>query len=509
MRRSQIALPEAPPHRRRGARRPGGRPSIAGRRAVRRPLVGAGAVRAARPRARRSSCARTRSRSRRVRCGRGRATPSATAGARSRRLPRRRARDQLAARACTAIAAPATTVVLFGDSHAMQYFPALERLALAPRTGASCSSPKAGCPPSRRPRRLHALATAATPSATRWREYALRRDRAHGTPGARGRLRLRALHGRRATGTRLSAGDGLGALADGFGPVLTRLRRDGTARRRADRQPAPAARRPRLRLGVACSELRRCAFDRGRVDRPRSGPRSPVRAASAGVRVIDPTRPLLPGDAVPGGDRRRARLPQQRPRHRELHRDARPVARAPPRRRVAPARLIGEGCHRPTEEDALSATGQELAEVDTDVETGHGSESFFIEGEGLLTASRGGREVPAATAGAAATAPPFRFSRMGPKGSRPLARGIRKKVAQAMMLDGGRRRHDPRRLHVPRAVHRPRPDVRQDDGRARDRRVARRTCCRAARPRWTWTRCTAPGRRTPTRRGFYEADGRS
>jgi hypothetical protein len=88
----------------------------------------------------------------------------------------------------------------------------------------------------------------------------------------------------------------------------------------------------------------------------------------------------------------------------------------------------------------VTATGQsraELAEVDTDVEPGHGSESFFIEGEGLLTESRGGREPAAAIAGIAAKAPPFRFSRMGPKGPRPLARDIRKKVAQAMTVDRG------------------------------------------------------------------------
>jgi hypothetical protein len=91
---------------------------------------------------------------------------------------------------------------------------------------------------------------------------------------------------------------------------------------------------------------------------------------------------------------------------------------------------IGEGY-------PVTATGQtqdELAEVDNDVEPGHGSESFFIEGEGLLTAARGGREAPATPAGAA-KAPAFRFSRMGPKGPRPLARDIRKKVAQAMVAD--------------------------------------------------------------------------
>ena len=51
----------------------------------------------------------------------------------------------------------------------------------------------------------------------------------------------------------------------------------------------------------------------------------------------------------------------------------------------------------------------------------HGSESYYVVGEGLLTVSIGGREeeaVPATTARAAAAATsPFLFSRMGPKGT--------------------------------------------------------------------------------------------
>ena len=42
----------------------------------------------------------------------------------------------------------------------------------------------------------------------------------------------------------------------------------------------------------------------------------------------------------------------------------------------------------------------------------HGSESYFVLGEGLLDESVGGRGVAAAGG-----APPFRFSRMGPRGA--------------------------------------------------------------------------------------------
>ena len=50
----------------------------------------------------------------------------------------------------------------------------------------------------------------------------------------------------------------------------------------------------------------------------------------------------------------------------------------------------------------------------------HGSESYFVVGEGLLTQSDGGRPVRSLAAPTAAdTAPPFRFSRIGPPGRGP------------------------------------------------------------------------------------------
>ena len=61
----------------------------------------------------------------------------------------------------------------------------------------------------------------------------------------------------------------------------------------------------------------------------------------------------------------------------------------------------------------------------------HGSESYFVLGEGLLGESVGGRVL--ALAAAATAAPPFRFSRMGPAGGNlQLAEGNRKKVGTAM-----------------------------------------------------------------------------
>ena len=80
----------------------------------------------------------------------------------------------------------------------------------------------------------------------------------------------------------------------------------------------------------------------------------------------------------------------------------------------------------------------------------HGSESFFIEGEGLLTTQLGGRsgdegdplsESDNPKAGkpralAADTAPPFRFSRVGPQGT-GVNLTITRKLARAMVVGGG------------------------------------------------------------------------
>jgi hypothetical protein len=67
----------------------------------------------------------------------------------------------------------------------------------------------------------------------------------------------------------------------------------------------------------------------------------------------------------------------------------------------------------------------------------HGSESYFVLGEGLLGESRGGRIGSLAATIEDAT-PPFRFSRMGPKGTqRQLAEANRRRIANAIAVGGG------------------------------------------------------------------------
>jgi hypothetical protein len=81
--------------------------------------------------------------------------------------------------------------------------------------------------------------------------------------------------------------------------------------------------------------------------------------------------------------------------------------------------------------------GWEKGEVEgADVER-HGSETYFVIGEGLLSESVGGRERTLAAAEEAAI-PPFRFTRMGPKGiDRQLSDANRKKLGNAMVTAGG------------------------------------------------------------------------
>lgn len=84
----------------------------------------------------------------------------------------------------------------------------------------------------------------------------------------------------------------------------------------------------------------------------------------------------------------------------------------------------------------------------------HGSESFFILGEGLVNTQMGGRSgtepdpvdhpdapVVAARDTAADAAPPFRFSRVGPRG-RELRPGLARKLANAMVVSGREREGD-------------------------------------------------------------------
>jgi len=67
----------------------------------------------------------------------------------------------------------------------------------------------------------------------------------------------------------------------------------------------------------------------------------------------------------------------------------------------------------------------------------HGSESYYVIGEGLLGESVGGRDRTLART-VEATAPPFRFSRLGPNGrDHQLGDATIKRLGNAMAAGGG------------------------------------------------------------------------
>ena len=187
-----------------------------------------------------------------------------------------------------------TTVVLFGDSHAMQLFPALERVALR-RRGRLVNLTKAGCPPAA-VSVVSPLSRRRYPECDAWREHALRRIEREERPAlvlATGSAHHQVLDGAR----RLGTGAGVRALADGWGVVLHRLRA-------AAGEVVVTVDPPRVTFDVpACvSEhpraLRRCAFDRGRASERALTVAGTARAVP-GVRVLDPAELLCLEDLCP------------------------------------------------------------------------------------------------------------------------------------------------------------------------------------------------------------------
>ena len=151
-----------------------------------------------------------------------------------------------------------TTIVLFGDSHAMQYFPALEQIAVR-RRWRLVELTKAGCPPPR-VHVVYAPARREYPQCDAWREHALQRIERE-RPAlvvATASVQYRVVAG----GRRLGADAGMRAFADGYAPTLRRLRGAAAARRRA----APTR---RFRPGTSPRACRRrsttCGAVRSRV----------------------------------------------------------------------------------------------------------------------------------------------------------------------------------------------------------------------------------------------------
>jgi hypothetical protein len=184
-------------------------------------------------------------------------------------------------------AASATTVVLFGDSHAMQYFPALRRVS-ADRDWRLLVLTKSGCPSAevavyyRQRRRAYTECDI-------WRESTLRRieDREHPalivTSSSNGTAVLRS-------GRPLGPAQSRQALASGYVAMAARLVALG-ARVVAIRDPQQPPQDIPSCVARALPDPRRCAFTRRARD-ARADPVGAALRASAAVTLIDPADEL-------------------------------------------------------------------------------------------------------------------------------------------------------------------------------------------------------------------------
>jgi peptidoglycan/LPS O-acetylase OafA/YrhL len=176
-----------------------------------------------------------------------------------------------------------TTVVLFGDSHAMQWFPALERIARGRWRLVEIT--KSGCPPQQvhvsYPRALREYAPCDT-----WREYALRRiERVEHAAMVivSASVNYTVMQGDRGLGRDASTR----ALAGGYAPTLARLRAAGGRVVVLADPPRPPWDIPSC-VSAAMRALRRCAFARGPAVQRSLATRKVVGRLPE-VRVIDAT----------------------------------------------------------------------------------------------------------------------------------------------------------------------------------------------------------------------------
>jgi SGNH domain-containing protein len=184
------------------------------------------------------------------------------------------------------------TVVLLGDSHALQYFPAVERIA-DERGWRLVHLSKAGCPPAA-VRRLR-YADRYNRACRAWRAYALRRI-------ARERPALVVTSGSThyhvwTGGHRLGRRASDGALARGYAETLGRLVAIAPrviAIRDSPRPPFVVARC----VAEHMTDLRRCAFARP-ASRTRPDTISRALAAVRGVTFVDPLPVLCPRRLCP------------------------------------------------------------------------------------------------------------------------------------------------------------------------------------------------------------------
>ena len=181
-----------------------------------------------------------------------------------------------------------TTVALFGDSLAMQYFPALEPLARA-HGWRLVGLTKAGCPPIATPVHNHRLEREYRECAV-WREHTLRRIEREERPEVvlvGGRLSTPAMR----DGKRLPPKAGLPVLERGYVEVLERLRATGARVMVIKDLPRSPHNIPDC-IVKSLDRLDECAFPLT-ADNVETFDRD-VAASVGGVRLIDLTRVICP-----------------------------------------------------------------------------------------------------------------------------------------------------------------------------------------------------------------------
>ena len=186
-----------------------------------------------------------------------------------------------------------TTVVLFGDSHAMQWFPALEWV-VARRGWRLVELTKAGCPP-QAVDVLWAPGRREYPECDAWREYALDRIANVEKPAlviVASSVQYRVLD----DGRTLSREESMRALADGYPAPLDRLRHAVPRVAVIQDVPLPPRDIPSC-VAEALDDLLRCAFPRRQAVTRAAAIAAP--AARPAVDVIDPTSRFCVGERCP------------------------------------------------------------------------------------------------------------------------------------------------------------------------------------------------------------------
>jgi predicted alpha/beta-fold hydrolase len=185
------------------------------------------------------------------------------------------------------------TVVLFGDSHAMEYFAALEHIARRQHWRLVVLT-KAGCAPGRSALYTRSL-IAHFPACRTWLRHSLRRMRRSERPAmvvVGGSSKATVWRGRR----RLVGARRAAALGVATAHVLRALRRISPRVVFVQDNPRPPFSVPSC-VERALEHLRRCAFARDRAIRSGAAVRAAAERAD-GVEIVDPTREYCPRDGL-------------------------------------------------------------------------------------------------------------------------------------------------------------------------------------------------------------------